>query len=125
MRDLRLVTEEEFKKLDLKGPIPLDNNSLLYFNNGDVFIVHEAWYHEVTEKYYNIIHISGKAQTICDICIGQGVVLRTVARYCSLEVGLKSLEGQYRLPTPNDDDDHNFKCTYLTPRESHSKIFRS
>jgi len=69
-----------------------------------------------------------KDGSICDICIAHGVTLRmrtnTEKYSCSIENGLKVLEGQYRKMT-EDNDDYNYECLYRTPVEEHSKIFRT
>lgn len=66
-------------------------------------------------------------KTICDICILNSLPLRhrvNGSAYCNLETGVGVLEGAYRKMTPDDDEDHNYLCTYVTAREGHSKIFK-
>jgi len=63
--------------------------------------------------------------TLCDLCISKGLSSRTITRYCLLDSESNNSLGKYQsLTTINDDTEYKFKCTYLTPREGHAKMFR-
>lgn len=101
-----LVTDKEFQALGLKNPIILSDDSILYFGNDELFIVHESLYLEVRKKYYDIIRIRLN-NDLCDLCISKGTPLRTKNNYCSLD-GINGLGGKYRRVV--DHDDYNFRC---------------
>jgi hypothetical protein len=119
MKKLTLVTEEEFKKLELKDGEFLNKDSILYTNDKkEMFLVSKHIYQEVGKTLYDVAQLTNNINDICELCISKGMPILLKNRYCTIDGKLKTLEGKYRsIAYKVHDDDENerdyvFHCTF-------------